>query len=300
MDQAPGALSVAESIRQTLHAAMAADPNVVLLGESVGHLGGVFRTTQGLLEQFGPERVIQTPLSESATVGMAIGMAMGGKRPVVELVTGAAGAFAQITQELAQLSSAEFPLPVVLRIPLGALPGGLHTQSLAGQLVGIEGLQVHCPSTPAQAAQVLGQALKSRGPTVILESLGCYGARDGRGGHSGAQILRTGADATLVSYGAGVQTCLAVADASPHEIGVVELAQLHPVDALVLGQALRESGRLILATDGPTQEHANGALGERVLTQLTRSAFLFLESPPLAVPATESELTRAISSSLRF
>ena len=86
MDQAPGALSVAESIRQTLHAAMTADPSVLLLGESVGHLGGVFRTTQGLLEHFGAERVIQTPLSENATVGLAIGLAMAGKRPVVELV----------------------------------------------------------------------------------------------------------------------------------------------------------------------------------------------------------------------
>lgn len=300
MDQAPGALSVAESIRQTLHAAMAADPSVVLLGESVGQLGGVFRTTQGLLDQFGPERVIQTPLSEGASVGLAIGLAIGGKRPVVELVGGAAGAYAQITQELARLSSAEFPLPVVLRVPLGELPGGLQTQSLAGALVGIEGLQVHCPSTAAQAVQVLKQALQSRGPTVILEPLACYGARDQRAAHSGAAVLRSGRDATLVTYGAGVNACLELAESSEHDVGVVELAQLHPIDAALLTQALRESGRLILATDGPTDAHSNGALGDRVLAELTRAAFLYLESPPLAVPATTSELTQALTSSLRF
>ncbi|MFT5583900.1 MAG: 2-oxoisovalerate dehydrogenase E1 component beta subunit [Cognaticolwellia sp.] len=300
MDQAPGTLSVAESIRQTLHAAMAADPNVVLLGESVGQLGGVFRTTQGLLETFGPERVIQTPLSENATVGMAIGMAMGGKRPVVELVGGAAGAYAQITRELAELSSAEFPLPVVLRIPLGELPGGLHTESLAGALLGLEGLSVHCPSTPAQAAHVLSQALQARGPTVILESLGCYGDRSDRAAQDGAAILRSGRDATLVSYGAGVQACLKLADSSPHEVGVIDLSRLHPLDSPTLAQALRESGRLILATAGPASAHSNGALGDRVLAELTRAAFLYLESPPVAVPATEKALNQALSSSLRF
>lgn len=300
MDQAPGALSVAESIRQTLHAAMAADPNVVLLGESVGQLGGVFRTTQGLLETFGEERVIQTPLSEGATVGVAIGLAMGGKRPVVELVGGAAGAYAQITRELAELSTAEFPLPVVLRIPLGELPGGLHTESLAGALLGLDGLTVHCPSSPAQAVHVLKQALSARGPSVILESLDCYGARSDRPAQDGAAILRSGRDATLVSYGAGVQACLNLADASPHELGVVDLSRLHPVDTETLAQALRESGRLILATDGPTSAHSNGALGDRVLSELTRVAFLYLESPPVAVPATEKALNQALSSSLRF
>lgn len=300
MDQAPGTLSVAESIRQTLHAAMAADPNVVLLGESVGHLGGVFRTTKGLLEHFGPERVIQTPLSENATLGLAIGLAMGGKRPVVELVGGAAGAYAQITRELAELSSAEFPLPVVLRIPLGELPGGLHTESLAGALLGLDGLSVHCPSTPAQAAHVLTLALQARGPSVILESLGCYGTRSDRPAQDGAVLLRSGRDATLVSYGAGVQACLSLADSSPHDVGVVDLSRLHPVDTQTLAEALRESGRMILATDGPGSAHSNGALGDRVLAELTRAAFLYLESPPVAVPATEKALNQALSSSLRF
>jgi pyruvate dehydrogenase E1 component beta subunit len=300
MDQAPGTLSVAESIRQTLHAAMTADPSVLLLGESVGQLGGVFRTTQGLLEHFGAERVIQTPLSENATVGLAIGLAMAGKRPVVELVGGAAGAYAQITRELAKLSCAEFPLPVVLRIPLGELPGGLHTDTLAGALLGLDGLSVHCPSTPSQAAHVLSQALQARGPSVILESLGCYGARSDRPAQDGAAILRSGRDATLLSYGAGVQACLTLADSSPYDLGVVDLNRLHPVDSQTLAQALRESGRLILATDGPASAHSNGALGDRVLAELTRAAFLYLESPPVAVPATEEALNRALSSSLRF
>ncbi|MED5371316.1 MAG: transketolase C-terminal domain-containing protein [Myxococcota bacterium] len=297
MAEAAGALSVADSIRQTLHAAMTADPSVLVLGESVGALGGVFRTTTGLQAEFGEQRVVQTPLSESATLGLALGLAMGGKRPVVEVVTGAAAAFSQLG-ELATLHGAEFPLPVVLRVPLGALPGGGHTVDMVGTLVGMPGIQVLAPSHPADAAAMLQQALDSQRPTVLIESIPCYAERASKpaGAPGKAVVHRSGRDLTLLSFGAAVSTCEDIAASSEHDLGVVDLRSLSPLDTETLAAELRRSGRAILVHPSLVDD----TLSRNLLAQVTQAAFLYLESPPTAVTADPAALSQAISASLRF
>ena len=275
------------AIRAALDHALDNDPRVILLGESVGRLGGVRRTSQGLQDRFGAERVVDLPLSESGAVGLAIGLALGGKRPVVELSPGAAlPAREQIEGELARIARTEsdFPLPVTLRISrdtLGELP-----LSEAEALALVEGLTVVAPSSPQDAAGMLLYATQADGPTVILE--GGWGRRatvEMQPSTLGAVVAREGTGCTVLAWGDEVQTALGVPD-----VEVVDLRVLSPLDVDTLGASIRKTGRVVVL--------GQGAFAAHVLQAATQAAFLHLESPPAL--ATPSSLATTVQASITY
>ncbi len=280
--------STAGAIRAALDHALEQDPRVMLLGESVGRLGGVHRTSQGLQERFGPERVVDLPLSESAAVGLAIGLALGGKRPILELAPGGAlAAREQIEGELARLARSEpdFPLPVTLRIPnhgIGDLP-----LASAEELCLVEGLTVLAPSTPQDAASMLlHAALHSEGPTIVLES--GYGQRAEvvlEASPPSAAVVRPGGQCTVLAWGEAVQAALRVP-----QVEVIDLRVLTPLDLDTITASVRRTGRVVVAGQGP--------FAESLLYRASQASFLYLESPPAL--STVDDLDQAVRASIHF
>lgn len=282
-------MNTAATIRETLRNAMSEDAAIVLLGENVGRLGGVHETTKGLADEF-PGRVVDTPLSESGVVGLAVGLALGGKRPVVELTGGLSRAIEQLVDEAAAMSadSSEFAVPVVVRVPYGDLPGfeGEHPEGL---VAGVDGLDVVAASHAADAQALLNEALHSERPTVILEGRSVYARR-------GDATDIAGADVTLFAYGAGV----AVAAQASDELGrggisaaVVDLRSLWPLDLQRLSASLRTTGRAVLVSG--SEAYASRALGA-----LSSSCFLHLESPPVRADVEVASIVEAARASVSF
>ncbi len=289
----------AQATRGTLAAAIAAaqasiletQPKAVLLGECVGRMGGAWGTSQGLAETFGPKRVIDLPLSEGGMLGYAIGLAMGGTRPIVE-ISGpdrVPALMEQLRLELASMHSrshGELELPLVLRIPCGAsYGGGPYLQvSPAGELSSIDGLVVASPASPAEAVSMLLAASQLQQPVAILEPAGLYGAQGSytleAGTLHGAQRVREGSDVTLLAWGGAVVQALSAAEACWQEgfdVEVIDLRVLQPLDLDTIGATLARTGRVVLATDGQCPGSDN------LLSQVTQKAFLHLEAPPRTV-----------------
>jgi len=289
----------AHPTRGTLAAAVAAaqasiletQPKAVLLGECVGRMGGAWGTSQGLAETFGPNRVMDLPLTEGGMLGYAIGMAMGGARPIVE-ISGPdriPALMAQLQLELAsmqQRSHGELGLPLILRVPSGASYGrGPYLQSSpAGTLSSIEGLIVASPASPADAASMLLGASQLQQPVVILEPAGLYGAQGAytleAGELKGAQRVREGSDVTILAWGGAVVQALSAAETCWQEgfdVEVIDLRVLQPLDLDTIGATLARTGRVVLATDGVCPGSDN------LLSQVTQQAFLHLEAPPKTV-----------------
>ncbi|MCB9744060.1 MAG: alpha-ketoacid dehydrogenase subunit beta [Alphaproteobacteria bacterium] len=307
----PAELSAREAINIALYQAMASDESVLVLGEAVGRLGGVFGTTKGLLEAFGEERVVDLPISQAGAVGLAVGLALGGKRPVVELTGGLKGGFSQVVDELAGVarrSGGEFSAPVVLRVPYGQLPGDpLPPDGLvAGMLAGVPGLRVLCPSSPADAHALLGEALQARGPSVILEHRAGYGetgalsdtpARAGQ-----ALTRREGGHVTLLAFGGGVGLALEAAERAAEsglQAEVLDLRSLAPLDTRAIAASVQRTGR-VLVVDALADGDTPSAAAERLLREATEAAFLYLESPPRAVTGSAATLAAAITASIHF
>ncbi len=292
-------LSVAGAIQSTLAMAMEQDERVLLLGEAVGRMGGVHQTSQGLLERFGPERVIDTPLSEAGLVGLAVGLALGGKRPVVELVGPVTGALEQLAGEAATVtrrSGGEFTVPLVVRVPIGPLPGGPSQIAPEGWLAAVEGLTVLVASDASDSAGLLQTALAQPGPTVLLEPRSMYVRRGRVSGEPTpitAAVLLPGDDVTVLAYGEGVSQALEAAQASSVSVEVIDLRSLRPLDEATLLTSVRKTGRAIVATRSP-------ALAERLNQLLTREAFLYLESPPARCEPVAAALGGAITASVTF
>lgn len=290
-------LSVAGAIQNTLSLAMEQDERVLLLGEAVGRMGGVHQTSQGLLERFGPERVIDTPLSEAGLVGLAVGLALGGKRPVVELVGPVTGALEQLASEAATVASrsgGEFSVPLVVRVPIGPLPGGPSEVAPEGWLAAVEGLTVLCASDASDTAGLLQTALSQPGPTVLLEPRSLYPRRgriEGQPTPTTARVIQSGEQATVLAYGEGVQA--AIEACQGQDVELIDLRCLRPLDQDTILASVRRTGRAIVATRSP-------ALAERVNQLLTREAFLYLESPPTRAEPEASALAQAVSDSVFF
>ena len=282
-------LTLVQAVNDALHTAMAADGRVLVLGEDVGALGGVFRATQGLLERFGPERVADTPLNEVGIVGAAIGLALQGLRPVAELQFAdfAYPAFDQVVNELARLryrSGGEYPCPVVLRMPYGAgVKGGLyHSQSPEAHFAHVPGLTVVCPSTPHDAKGLLLAALASEDPVVVLEPKRLYRAAKGEVPEGAyvvplgrAATVRAGTDVTLVAWGALVPEALeGAAQAQGRGISceVLDLRTLWPLDLEAVLASVARTGRLVVAHEAPRTLGLGAELAalvqERLFTQL--------------------------------
>jgi 2-oxoisovalerate dehydrogenase E1 component beta subunit len=278
-----------EAIRAALRDALTDDERVFVLGEDIGHFGGAFGVTSGLWEDFGDERVIDTPISEEAFVGAAVGAAWMGDRPVVELQFAdfISCAFDQIVSVAAKTHwRSGIRLPLVIRAPCGGgVRGGpFHSQSPEGWFVGVAGLKVVCPGTVDDAYGLLRAAIEDDDPVLYFEHKALYRRLSGDGigeAHrtplGRGRIARDGADATLVTYGAGVDLALRATDGL--DVEVLDLRTLWPFDRALVLESLARTSRLLVLQEPP---RSSGIAGH-ILSLVAREAFMDLDAPPAVV-----------------
>ncbi|RLK52107.1 alpha-ketoacid dehydrogenase subunit beta [Microbacterium telephonicum] len=288
-------LAFAKALNAGMRAALAADDHVLLMGEDIGRLGGVFRVTEGLQAEFGEQRVLDTPLAESGILGTAIGLAMAGFRPVCEIQFDGFvfPAFDQITSQLAKMTNrheGRLQMPVVVRIPYGGHIGAVehHQESPEAYFTHTPGLRVVSPSTPNDAYWMIQDAIASPDPVVFLEPKAKYW-------HKGevdlaeralplhaSRIVRRGTDVTLVGHGAMVTTLLqaaALAEGEGTSCEVVDVRSLSPVDYGPILDSVRRTGRMVYAQEAP----GFTSLGSEIAATVMEQAFFSLESPVIRV-----------------
>ncbi|MDQ2838613.1 MAG: alpha-ketoacid dehydrogenase subunit beta [Actinomycetota bacterium] len=290
LTQATAELTMAGALNRAMADELRADESVVVYGEDVGTLGGVFRVTDGLAAEFGERRVFDSPLAESGIVGTAIGMAMHGLRPVVEMQFDAFSypAFEQITSHLAKLhnrSRGKITLPVVIRIPYGGGIGGVehHCDSSEAYWVHTPGLRVVAPGTASDAYWLLRQAIACPDPVIFLEPKRRYWgkeeiAQQAAADFSSALVRRAGTDVTLIGYGAMIGTLQETADAAAAEgisAEVIDLRTLSPFDDATVAASVRRTGRAVVVHE------ASGfaGFGAEVVARLTEQCFHQLQAP---------------------
>ena len=291
-------LTLAKGLNAGLRRAMEEDPKVVLMGEDVGKLGGVFRITEGLQKDFGEARVIDTPLAESGIVGTALGLALRGYRPVVEIQFDGFvyPAFDQIVSQVAKMharSLGHLRLPMVIRIPCGGGIGAVehHSESNEAYFAHTAGLRVVSCSNAADAYWMIQQAIQTDDPVIFFEPKRRYHERGqievdpeagaDRGLYE-ARVVREGSDATLLCYGPMVKTCLQAADAAAEEgrsLEVVDLRALSPLDLPTILDSVRKTGRAVVVHEAQTFV----GLGAEIAALVQQEAFYHLEAPVLRV-----------------
>jgi 2-oxoisovalerate dehydrogenase E1 component beta subunit len=259
--------TIAKGITSGLRAAMERDPKVVLMGEDIGKLGGVFRVTEGLQKDFGEERVIDTPLAEAGILGTAIGMALRGYRPVIEIQFDGFvyPAFDHIVSQVAKLHARSLgyvKMPLVIRIPFGGGIGAVehHSESNEAYFAHTAGLRVVAVSNPHDAHWMIQQAIETDDPVVFYEPKRRYWDKgevgDGPSGTLGsARVLREGTDVTLLAYGPMVKTCLQAAEAAAEEgrnLEVIDLRSLSPLDEDTILASARKTGRVVVVHEAST------------------------------------------------
>jgi len=288
-------LTMAAALNAAIHDAMVDDPSVVLFGEDVGPLGGVFRVTDGLYAEFGETRVSDSPLAESGIVGTAIGMAMYGMRPVVEMQFDAFSypAFQQIVSHVAKMRNrtrGKIQLPIVIRIPYAGDIGGVehHSDSSEAYWTATPGLTVVTPSNPADAYSMLREAIRSDDPVIFMEPKSRYWstAEVSLPVHTTpmnlAAVLRAGTDVTLLAYGPTVKTALATADRAAEEglsIEVIDLRSLSPFDDATVSASVRKTSRAAVIHEAAQF----GGYGAEVAARLTERNFFYLSAPILRI-----------------
>jgi len=287
-------VTMASALNQALSDALSEDDSVLVFGEDVGTLGGVFRITDGLATSFGQTRVFDTPLSESGIVGTAIGMAMNGLRPVVEMQFDAFAypAFEQITSHLAKLRNrtrGRVELPIVIRIPYGGGIGGVehHCDSSEAYYTHTPGLRVVTPGTPADAYVLLRQAISSPDPVIFLEPKRRYWSKETVWPHGDvamdrALVRRPGTDVTLIAYGGALATALEAAEAAEEDgrsAEVIDLRSLSPFDDETVTASVRRTGRAIVVHEASRF----CGYGAEVAARLSEQCFHYLEAPILRV-----------------
>ncbi|MFJ4167742.1 alpha-ketoacid dehydrogenase subunit beta [Microbacterium sp. NPDC089698] len=284
-----------KALNAGLRKAMEDDDRVLLMGEDIGSLGGVFRVTEHLQRDFGPQRVLDTPLAESGIVGTAIGLAMGGFRPVIEIQFDGFvfPAFDQITTQLAKITArheGRISMPIVIRIPYGGHIGAVehHQESPETYFAHTPGLRVVSPSTPNDAYWMIQEAIASNDPVIFLEPKSRYWPKGEVDLSAPAlplhasRIVRRGSDVTLVGHGAMVSTLLqaaALAEAEGTSCEVVDLRSLSPVDYGPLLDSVRSTGRMVYAQEAP----GFVSLGSEIAATVMERAFYALEAPVLRV-----------------
>jgi len=289
-------LTLGKAINAGLRRAMEDDPKVLVMGEDVGRLGGVFRITDGLYKDFGPDRVIDTPLAESGIIGTAIGLAMRGYRPVCEIqfdgffFPAADQTFTQLAKLRAR-SEGRLTLPVVIRIPYGGGIGAVehHSESPEAYFTHTAGLRVVTVANPEDAYWMIQQAIACDDPVVFLEPKRRYwdkatvhteGSPAAATPMGAARVARAGTDLTLVAYGPMVKVALQAAEAdTEHSIEVVDLRSLSPVDYDTVFESVRRTGRLVVAHEAPV----TSGLGAEIAARVTESCFYHLEAPVIRV-----------------
>lgn len=292
-------ITFAKAINHGLRKALEQSPKVLLMGEDIGALGGVFRVTDGLQKDFGQDRVVDTPLAESGIVGTAIGLALRGYRPVCEIQFDGFifPAFDQITTQLAKMhyrSKGRLTLPVVIRVPYGGGIGAVehHSESPEALFAHTAGLRVISPSSPAEAFTMIQQAIASPDPVLFFEPKGRYWEKGDvdldaavdapHPALDSAKVLRPGTDLTLVAYGPTVQTALKAAETAAAEgtsIEVVDLRTLSPLDTATVAASVQRTGRCVVVHEAPVLY----GTGAEVAARITEDCFFHLEAPVLRV-----------------
>ena len=289
-------MNMVQAINDALRLEMRRDSRVVILGEDVGKVGGVFRVTQGLFDEFGDDRVIDTPLSEGGIIGAAIGMALYGLVPIPEIQFSdfIFPAYDQIVSELAKYryrSGGEYPAKIVIRTPVGGgIRGGhYHSQSPESLFIHVAGLKVVCPSNPADAKGLLLASIRDPDPVLFFEPKRVYRAAKGEVDEGDytvpigkAAIAREGRDVTIVAWGAMLYECLEAANQAAEQgvdVEVLDLRTLWPLDIDTIIASVKKTGRVVVVHEAPK----TCGLGGEIVALINEKAFLHLEAPPARV-----------------
>ena len=296
-------ITFGQALNAGMRSAMEDDPKVLLIGEDIGRLGGVFRVTDGLQKDFGEHRVVDSPLGEAGIVGTAIGLALRGYRPVCEIQFDGFvfPAYDQIVTQLARMryrSAGRLSVPVVVRVPFGGGIGSIehHSESPEALFTHVPGLTVVAPSNPVDAYWMMREAVRIADPVIFFEPKRLYwqkapralvdaeAARAREDADSGgtplrrAAVVRPGRDLTLVGYGPTVGTCLAAATAAAQdgaELEVVDLRSLSPLDMSTVLASVRRTRRAVLVHEAPR----SGGLGAEISARISEQCFDLLEAP---------------------
>lgn len=289
-------MNMVQAINDALRFEMKRDDRVVILGEDVGKVGGVFRVTQGLYDEFGDDRVIDTPLSEGGIIGTAIGMALYGLVPVPEIQFAdfIFPAYDQIVSELAKLryrSGGEYPAKCVVRTPVGGgIRGGhYHSQSPESQFIHVAGLKVVCPSNPADAKGLLLASIRDPDPVLFFEPKRIYRAAKGdvpEGDYTvplgKARVVKEGKHVSIITYGAMLYEALDAANRVAEQgidCEIVDLRTLWPLDIDTIVASVKKTGRVVVVHEAPK----SCGLGGEIVALINEKAFLHLEAPPKRV-----------------
>lgn len=296
----PQPVTMAKALNTAISDAMHADDSVLVFGEDVGMLGGVFRITDGLMKTFGQQRCFDTPLAESGIVGMAVGMAINGMRPVIEMQFDAFAypAFEQIVSHVAKMhnrTKGRVKLPMVIRVPYAGGIGGVehHCDSSESYYAHTAGLKVYTPATVADAYRMLREAIDSDDPVMFMEPKKLYWSKDtldlealredyeqksaavteGR-----AAVARSGTDATLIAYGPSVPTALAAAAAAADEgrsLEVIDVRTIVPFDDETVAASVRKTGRAVVIAEA----HGFASVSSEIVARVQERCFHYLAAP---------------------
>ncbi|MEU4764009.1 alpha-ketoacid dehydrogenase subunit beta [Actinosynnema sp. NPDC023794] len=288
-------LTIAKALNNGLRASMEANPKVIVMGEDVGKLGGVFRITDGLQKDFGEQRVLDTPLAESGIIGTAVGLAIRGYRPVCEIQFDGFifPGFDQIVSQVAKLhfrTQGRLKVPMVIRVPFGGGIGAVehHSESPESYFAHTAGLKVVACSNPADAYWMIQQAIDCDDPVLFFEPKRRYyekGEVDttvAPGPLFTSRTLRTGSDVTVVTYGPMVRTSLEAAAAAEEEgrsLEVVDLRSLSPLDLAPVYESVRRTGRLVVVTEAPSES----SISSEIAAKVQQECFYSLQAPVLRV-----------------
>ncbi len=286
---------MAKALNMALRKVLEDDPKTLLMGEDIGKLGGVFRITDGLQKDFGENRVIDTPLAESAIIGTAVGLAIRGFRPIAEIQFDGFvyPAYDQIVSQLAKMrarSGGTVPMPVVVRIPFGGGIGAVehHSESPEAYFAHTAGLRVVSPSNPVDAYWMLQQAVRSNDPVIFFEPKRRYWDKAELdvtatpGPLFASQVVRPGEHCTVAAYGPMVKTCLEAATAAAEdgiEIEVIDLRTISPLDVDTLCASVERTGRLVVVHEASVFL----GVGSEIAARVTERCFYSLESPVIRV-----------------
>lgn len=291
-------MNMVQAINDALDIKLAEDPNVVVFGEDVGTEGGVFRVTEELQQKYGENRVFDSPLAESAIVGSAVGMAMAGLRPIVELqfCGFVYPAFNQIISHAARIHNrtrGKFKTPMVIRFPYGGGINALehHSESMEALYGHIPGIKVVIPSTPHDAKGMLISAIESDDTVIFMEPKRIYRAIKQEVADEKfsipigkAKVLTEGTDITVVAYGAmirEVQKAMVMAKQANISIELIDLRSIYPIDKETIIKSIQKTGKLAIVTEEPK----TFGLAAEITSIATEEAFLYLEAPPKRIAA---------------
>ena len=291
-------ISYREAMREAMREALAGDPRVFLMGEDVGRYGGTYAFSKGLLDEFGPERIRDTPLSELGFVGAGIGAALGGMRPIVEVMTVNFSLLAldQIVNSAAlyrHMSGGQFSVPLVIRMTTGAgrQLAAQHSHSLEGWYAHIPGIRVLAPATIDDARGMLAPALADPDPVVIFEHAGLFNmegelADDGQVDICSASIRRAGRDVAIITHGGSLPKAMTAAEqlaAAGIEAEVVDLRVLRPLDTATIVAAVTRCHHAVVVDEG----WRSGSLAAEVMARIMENAFFELDAPVARVCSEE-------------